>query len=167
MRTRGVVEAHGGRCVGVGGNVQNGEVRCLQCGLELRKRAQCQGRANHAGEVYQATLERAGEEEGLGLNSKGWWEVLQLFDEWDGMVSVILHVRGDVSIGTNKGTGGQEPVCGMLDIEGARCLLSSCVRWSTGSAMDGVLVQGGHNTDCSAVLYKCWEGCGDSWRGFD
>jgi hypothetical protein len=34
----GVVEAHGGCCVGVGGNIQNGEGPSLYCGLELGKR---------------------------------------------------------------------------------------------------------------------------------
>jgi hypothetical protein len=86
--------------------------------LELGKWFQCQGKANHAGEGCQATLERAGEEQ-LGLSSKRCWEVLQLGNECDGLVSAILHVRGDESIGTNGGTGGQEPVCCMLDIDGA------------------------------------------------
>jgi uncharacterized membrane protein len=61
------------------------------------------------GEVCQATLKREGEEEELGLRSEGWWEILQLVDECDGLVSTILHVRVDESIGTNRGTGGRNP----------------------------------------------------------
>jgi hypothetical protein len=98
-----VVEAHGGRCVGVGGNIQKGQGRGLHRGLELGKRAQCQGRTSPAGEVCQATLERAGEREELALSCKGWWEVLQLVDECNGLVSTILHVRGNVNIGTSRG----------------------------------------------------------------
>jgi hypothetical protein len=49
---KGVVEARAEAAVsGVGGNIQNGEGRGLHCGLELGKRSQCQGRANHAAEV--------------------------------------------------------------------------------------------------------------------
>jgi hypothetical protein len=81
---------------------------------------QCQGRADHAGKVGQATFERAGEEQELGLSSKGWWEVLQSSAECNGLVSAILHVHGDVIMGTNRGTGGNEPVSGMLDIMHAR-----------------------------------------------
>jgi hypothetical protein len=41
------------------------------------------------------------------------------------------------------------------------------VRWGTGSAIDGALVEGGRETDCSAVLHKCGEGGGDSRPGPD
>jgi hypothetical protein len=59
-----MVEAHGGRCVGVGGNIQYGEGRGRSPPrFELGKRAQCQGGANHAGDVCEATLERARAEE--------------------------------------------------------------------------------------------------------
>jgi hypothetical protein len=53
----------------------------------------------------------------------------------------------------------------MLDIADVRCLLSGRVCWGRGGAIDGALVEGGRETDCSAVLYKCGEGCDDSWRG--
>jgi hypothetical protein len=92
---------------------------------------------------------------------------VQHFDDCDGLVSAILHVSGDVSIGTNRGTGGEKPVCVMLDIEGVRCLLSGCVSWARGGTIDGHLVEGGRKTDCSALLYKCVKGRGDSWRGSD
>jgi hypothetical protein len=133
--------------------------------LELGKRAQCQERPNHAGEVCQATLERAGEREELGSSSKGWSEVLQLVYECDGLISAILHVRGDVNVGYNRDTLRHEPVRGMLDIEDARRLLSGAACWGRGDAIDGALVEGGRATNCSAVLCKRGEGCGDSWRG--
>jgi hypothetical protein len=101
-----VVGAHSGRCVRVGGKIQNREGCVLHRCLELGKGVQCQGRADHAGEVGQAALERAGEEQELGLSSEGRWEVLQFPDECYGLVSAILHVRCDVIIGTNRGTGG-------------------------------------------------------------
>jgi hypothetical protein len=52
----------------------------------------------------------AGEE--LDLSSEGWWAVLKLVYECNGLVNAILHVRGDVIIGT----GGHKSVGGMLDI---------------------------------------------------
>jgi hypothetical protein len=67
---------------------------------------------------------------------------------------------------TNWGTGGHEPVGGMLDIEGARLVLSSRIRSGRGGAVDSALVEGGHERDCS-VLYKFGEGCSDSWPGSD
>jgi hypothetical protein len=82
----------------------------------LYKRAQCHGRVNHAEKVCKTTLERTREEEELGLGSKGWWEVLQLVDECNGLVSAFLHVCGDVFIGADRGTGSHEPVGSMLDI---------------------------------------------------
>jgi hypothetical protein len=42
---------------------------CFDCGLELGEGAYHQGRANYAGEVCEATLERVGEDEELGLSS--------------------------------------------------------------------------------------------------
>jgi uncharacterized membrane protein len=68
----------------------------------------------------QATLERAGQEQELGLSSQGWWEVLQFPDECNGLISASLHVRGDVIVSTYRGTRGNEPVSGMLDIKDAR-----------------------------------------------
>jgi hypothetical protein len=56
---------------------------------------------------------------------------------------------------------------GMLDIEGARRVLSGRIRWGRGGAVDSALVEGGRESDCSAVLYKCGEGCSDSWPGSD
>jgi hypothetical protein len=53
---------------------------------------------------------REGEE--FGLSSEGWWEVLKLVYECNGMVNAIVCVRDDVIIGT----GGNKPVVGMLDI---------------------------------------------------
>jgi hypothetical protein len=114
-----VVQAHSGRCVGVGGKVDNSEGCVLHRSLRLGKGAQCQGRADHAGEVCQAMLERAGEEQELGLSSQGWWEVLQFLNECNGLVSAILHVRGDVIVSTHRCTRGNEPVSGMLDIKDA------------------------------------------------
>jgi hypothetical protein len=108
------VEAHGGRFVEVRGNMQNGEGRCLYRGLELGESAQCQGRANHTGEVCQATLARAGEEKELSLSSEGCWEVLQLVYECNGLAGSILHVHGDVIIGTDRGSSGNEPVDCMI-----------------------------------------------------
>jgi hypothetical protein len=67
-----------------------------------------------------ATLGIAGEEQELGLNSQGWWEVLQFPDECNGVVSAILHVHGDVIVSTYRGTRGNEPVSGMLDMKDAR-----------------------------------------------
>jgi hypothetical protein len=60
-----VVEAHSGRCVGVGRKIQNREGCVFHRDLELGKGAQCQGRADHAGGLGQATLQRAGEEMNL------------------------------------------------------------------------------------------------------
>jgi hypothetical protein len=154
-----VVEAHCGRCVRVGGKIQNREGCVLHRGLELGKGAQCQGRADHAGEVGQATLARAGEEQELGLSSKGWWQVLQFPDECNGLVSVTFHVRSDVVIGTNRDTGGNDPVSGMLDIKDARSLLRGLVRGGRRGAVDCALVEGGRESDSGAVLHKSMEGC--------
>jgi hypothetical protein len=115
-----VVEAQWGRCVRVGGKIQNTEDCVHHRGLELGKGAQCQGRAHDAGEVGQATLERAGEEQELDLSSQGWWQqVLQFLDECNGLVGAILHMCGEIIISTKRGTGGNEPVSGMLDIRDA------------------------------------------------
>jgi hypothetical protein len=95
-----------------------------------------------AGEVCQATLERAGEEEELDLTSKGWWEVLQFADVCNGPVSAILHVCGGIIMGTDRGTSGNEPAGGMLDSKDARCLLSGHVRWGRGRAVDCAFVEG-------------------------
>jgi hypothetical protein len=53
-----VVEAHGGRRVGVSGNIQNGEGRVLHSGLELGKRAQCQG--EQCGRSVSGDVEESG-----------------------------------------------------------------------------------------------------------
>jgi hypothetical protein len=50
------------------------------------------------------------------LSSKGWWEVLQLVDECDGLVSAILHVRGDELIGTNRATEFRADGCNMTHL---------------------------------------------------
>jgi hypothetical protein len=85
-----VEEAHGGSCVGVGVNIQYGVGRGLDRGLKLGKRAQRKGGANHAKKVCHATLERVKENKEPGWSSKGWWEVLQLLYECNGLVSAIL-----------------------------------------------------------------------------
>jgi hypothetical protein len=72
------------------------------------------------GIVRQVTFERAGEEQEFGLSSQGRGEVLQLPDERNGLVSAILHVRGDVIVSTYRCTRGNKPVSGMLDIKHAR-----------------------------------------------
>jgi hypothetical protein len=105
-----VVQAHIGRCVGVEGKVENSEGCAIHHGLELRKGAECQRRADQAGEVRQE----------LGLSSQGWREVLQFPDECNGQVSAILHVRGDVIVSTYRCTRRNEPVSDMLDIKDAR-----------------------------------------------
>jgi hypothetical protein len=46
-------------------------------------------------------------------------------------------------------------------------LLGGLVRWGTGGAVDGALVEGGRETDCSAVAHKCGDGSGDSRPGSD
>jgi hypothetical protein len=66
-----VVHANSCRCVRVRGKVESSGGCDLQCSLELDKRAQCLESADHAEEVRQVTLERAGEEQQLGLSSQG------------------------------------------------------------------------------------------------
>jgi hypothetical protein len=90
-----VVEAHCGRWFGVCGKIQNREGCVLHRGLELGKGAQCKGTADHAREVGQATLERAGQEQELGLSSKGWREVRQFPDgsvAWSSQVSMCASM---------------------------------------------------------------------------
>jgi hypothetical protein len=84
-----VLQAHSARCGGVGRKIENSEGCILHRGLELGKGGRCQGSADQAGEVRQATLERAVEEQELGLSSQGRWEVLQFPDECNGLVSAI------------------------------------------------------------------------------
>jgi hypothetical protein len=121
MRTRGWCRPISrGRCVGVGGKVENSEGCVLHLGLELGKGAQRQRRADHAGEVRKATLERAAEEQKLGLRSQRWWEVPQFLDECSGLVSEILHERGNAIVCTYRSTRCNEPVSGVLDIKHAR-----------------------------------------------
>jgi hypothetical protein len=80
IRTR-LVEAHGCSGAGAGRNIENGESRFFDRRLELGKRAHCQGRAELAAGVCQAILERAVDDEELGLSSKEWFEVLRFGDE--------------------------------------------------------------------------------------
>jgi hypothetical protein len=61
------------------------------------------------------------------------------------------------------GTGGNEPVSGMLYDKDVRRLFSGRVRRGRGSAVDGALVEAGRESDCRAVLHKGRENCGDSW----
>jgi hypothetical protein len=48
--------------------LSEGQKPCFDRGLELGEGAYYQGRANPAGEVCEATLERVGEDEELGLS---------------------------------------------------------------------------------------------------
>jgi hypothetical protein len=125
MHTR-VVQVHGGRCARVCGNIQNGEGRGLHRGLELYKSAQCQGRADHAGEVCKTTLERAREEEELGLGSKGWWEVLQPVYECNGLDGAELpRISHTVSLNQS-----QSSWIGCLRTAEARSLIMLTLNWS-------------------------------------
>jgi hypothetical protein len=85
-----VVWAHGGSSVRVSRKFQNGKSCFPGRGLELGKRAHCQQRADQVGEVRQATLDRAGEDEEPCLSSKG-----RFGDECNCLVSTILHVCAD------------------------------------------------------------------------
>jgi hypothetical protein len=121
MRTRGswrLIQAAVSGSVGAFRMAKATPVWSLRRGLSA---SQCQGSAKPAGEVCWATLERAEEDDELGLSVKEWWEVLQFADECNGLVSMILHACGDAIIGTDRVTGGNDPVGGMLDTMDARC----------------------------------------------
>jgi hypothetical protein len=79
--------------------------------------------------------------------------------------SAILHVCADVIVGTDRGTGSNEPVGGMQDIKDAGCLLNYRLQWDSGAAVHCALVHGGRDSDCSNVLHKGMDGCGESWPG--
>jgi hypothetical protein len=70
------------------------------------------------------------------------------------MVSKILHFCGDVIVGSNRRTGGHNPIGGMLDSEGACRELNGPVCLGTGGTVDGALVEGWCETDCSTMLRK-------------
>jgi hypothetical protein len=81
--------------------------------------------------------------------------------QWPGQCDPLCRVRSDVIFGTDRATGGIEPVGGMLDIEDARCPSSDRVRWGRGGVKDGALVEEGHEPNRSAVPHKGGEG----WPG--
>jgi hypothetical protein len=79
------MEAHGCRGAGAGRSIEKKGSRFFDRRLELGKRPHCQGRAELAGGVCQAMLERAVDDEELGSSSKEWFEVLRFGDElWPG-----------------------------------------------------------------------------------
>jgi hypothetical protein len=65
------VYANEGSRAGVGRNIKNGVNSVLDRGLDLDRQAHYQWRADHAGEVSQEALERAGEDEELRWSSGG------------------------------------------------------------------------------------------------
>jgi hypothetical protein len=64
-------------------------------------------------------------------------------------------------IGTDRGTGGNTLVGGMLDLEDARGLLSGRVHWGSGITIHSAFVGGEHKTGGGAMLHKGRDDCND------
>jgi hypothetical protein len=82
------------------------------------------------------------------------------------LVRAIHHAYAHVVNGTERVTGGNTTVGGMLDVKDARSLVRAAIRWgSGGSAVDSALVETEHEAECGVMLHKGGQGCGNSWPG--
>jgi hypothetical protein len=133
-----VVEAEGCSGAGFSKNFTNGESSFLVHDREVGKGSHCQGRADHGGELCQVALERVGEDEKLGLSIEGRWPVLQFVDEYCGLLGAIFHVSAGAISGAARGSGGNEPVSGMLDVEDARRLMIGLICWGSGGRRERI-----------------------------